>query len=55
MIYGVITVVRQIVEPKLVASQLGLPAFVTLMAMYYRFAAVRICRTVPASDDGYAP
>ena len=34
VIYGVITVVRQIVEPKLVASQLGLPAFVTLMAMY---------------------
>ena len=34
VIYGVITVVRQIIEPKLVASQLGLPAFVTLMAMY---------------------
>ena len=34
VIYGVITVVRQIVETKLVASQLGLPAFVTLMAMY---------------------
>ncbi len=33
-VYGVITVVRQIIEPKLVASQLGLPAFVTLMAMY---------------------
>ncbi|MCI5796452.1 MAG: sporulation integral membrane protein YtvI [Ruminococcus sp.] len=34
VVYGVITVIRQIIEPKLVASQLGLPAFVTLMAMY---------------------
>lgn len=34
VIYAVITVIRQIIEPKLVASQLGLPAFVTLMAMY---------------------
>lgn len=34
VIYGVITVIRQIIEPKLVAAQLGMPAFVTLMAMY---------------------
>ena len=34
VIYAVITVIRQIVEPKLVAGQLGLPPFVTISAMY---------------------
>lgn len=34
ILYAVITVIRQIVEPKLVAGQLGLPAFVTLISMY---------------------
>ncbi len=34
VVYAVITVIRQIIEPKLVASQLGLPAFVTISAMY---------------------
>lgn len=34
VVYAIITVVRQIIEPKLVASQLGLPAFVTISAMY---------------------
>ena len=32
--YVTITVIRQIVEPKLVAGQLGLPPFVTISAMY---------------------
>lgn len=34
IIYAVITVIRQIIEPKLLASQFGLPAFITLFAMY---------------------
>lgn len=34
VIYAVITVIRQIIEPKLLASQFGLPAFITLFAMY---------------------
>ena len=34
VIYAVITVIRQVIEPKLVASQFGLPAFLTIMAMY---------------------
>ena len=34
ILYAVVTVIRQIVEPKLVAGQLGLPPFVTLIAMY---------------------
>lgn len=34
VMYAVITVIRQIIEPKLVASQLGLPAYVTITAMY---------------------
>lgn len=34
VVYAVITVIRQIIEPKLVANQLGLPAFVTITAMY---------------------
>lgn len=34
VMYGVITVIRQVMEPKLVAGQLGLPPFLTLMAMY---------------------
>lgn len=33
-VYAIITVIRQIIEPKLVASQLGLPAYVTITAMY---------------------
>lgn len=39
VLYGVITVIRQIVEPKLVANQAGLPAIITIMAM---FLGVRI-------------
>ena len=34
IIYAVIWVVRQFAEPKLVGGTVGLPAFVTLMAMY---------------------
>ncbi len=34
VLYVVITVIRQAVEPKLVADQLGLPAYVTIVAMY---------------------
>ena len=34
VLYAVVTVIRQIVEPKLVAGQLGLPPYVTLIAMY---------------------
>ncbi|MEG0546151.1 MAG: sporulation integral membrane protein YtvI [Oscillospiraceae bacterium] len=34
ILYAVITIIRQIIEPKLVAQQLGLPAFMTIMAMY---------------------
>lgn len=34
ILYAAVTVIRQIVEPKLVAGQLGLPPFVTLIAMY---------------------
>lgn len=39
IIYCVITVLRQIIEPKLVANQAGLPAVATIMAM---FIGVRI-------------
>ncbi len=35
VIYGVITVIRQIIEPKLVAGQLGLPPIVTLACIYF--------------------
>lgn len=34
IMYVCITVIRQIIEPKLVAGQLGLPAFATIIAMY---------------------
>lgn len=34
VIYGVITVIRQIIEPKLVAGQLGLSPVVTVTALY---------------------
>ena len=34
VLYAVITVIRQIVEPKLVAANLGLPPVVTIMCMY---------------------
>ncbi len=34
VMYAVITVIRQIIEPKLVAGQLGLPPFLTISAMY---------------------
>ncbi len=39
VIYAVVTVIRQIIEPKLVANQAGLPAIITIMAM---FLGVRI-------------
>lgn len=34
VIYAVVTVLRQIIEPKLVANQVGLPAIVTIAAMF---------------------
>lgn len=34
ILYAVITVLRQIIEPKLVANQAGLPAIATIMAMF---------------------
>ncbi len=34
VIYACITVIRQIIEPKLVADQLGLPAFLTIVSMF---------------------
>lgn len=34
VIYAVISVIRQIIEPKLVAGQLGLPPFLTISAIY---------------------
>lgn len=34
VMYAAITVIRQIIEPKLVAGQLGLPPFMTLIAMF---------------------
>lgn len=34
IMYATITVIRQIIEPKLVAGQLGLPPFMTLIAMF---------------------
>ena len=34
VLYAFITVARQFIEPKLVAGQLGLPPFVTIMGMY---------------------
>lgn len=34
IIYACITVIRQVIEPKLVATQLGLPAFLTIVSMF---------------------
>lgn len=34
ILYAVITVLRQVLEPKLVANQAGLPSIVTIMAMF---------------------
>ena len=34
VIYICITVIRQIIEPKLVAAQLGIPAFLTIVSMF---------------------
>lgn len=34
IMYAIITVIRQAIEPKLVANQVGLPSIVTIMAMF---------------------
>ncbi|MCR4593803.1 MAG: sporulation integral membrane protein YtvI [Clostridiales bacterium] len=34
IMYATITIIRQIIEPKLVANQLGLPPFATIISMY---------------------
>ncbi len=34
VIYVCVTVIRQVIEPKLVAAQLGLPAFLTIVSMF---------------------
>ena len=41
-LYGVITVVRSVLEPKLVASQAGLPPLASLCAMYLGFRALGV-------------
>ena len=35
VIYAVITVIRQIIEPKLVAGQVGLPPIATIIAIFF--------------------
>lgn len=42
VIYAVVTVLRQILEPKLVAGQVGLPPIVTIIAMYVGTKALGI-------------
>ncbi|MBR2152672.1 MAG: sporulation integral membrane protein YtvI [Clostridia bacterium] len=34
VLYAVITVIRNVIEPKIIGKQVGLPAFVTLLSMY---------------------
>ncbi len=34
LMYAVITVIRQVIEPKLVANQVGLPSIITIMGMF---------------------
>lgn len=34
VVYAIVSVVRQVIEPKIVGGTVGLPSFVTLMAMY---------------------
>ena len=34
MLFGIITVVREVIEPKLIGKNLGLPPLLTLIAMY---------------------
>lgn len=34
ILYACITVIRQVIEPKLVAAQLGIPAFLTIVSMF---------------------
>ena len=68
--YTIITIVRQIIEPKIVGEQVGLPAIVTLMAMFLgvRFIGVfgifkgteilqqcRICHTESKSCPCHRP
>lgn len=42
VLYAVISVIRQVIEPKLVAGQLGLPPFVTISAMYVGLKALGV-------------
>lgn len=55
VIYGVITVVRQIIGAEACGVAARASRICHSYGDVYRFAAVRIYRTVPASDDGYAP
>lgn len=34
VLYACITIIRQVIEPKLVAAQLGIPAFLTIVSMF---------------------
>ena len=34
IIYAIITVIRQVIEPKIVAGQFEMPAFATIVSMY---------------------
>lgn len=42
VLYGVITVIRQILEPKVVSKQIGIHPIITLIAMYtgYKFIGI---------------
>ena len=40
--FGVISIIRNILEPKLVGSQIGLPPIATLLAMYIGFSTIGV-------------
>lgn len=55
ILFVVISVVRQLLEPKVVSNQIGIHPIFTLIAMYTGFKAMGIIRNADRTNNNYCP
>ena len=53
VLYVIITVVRQLLEPKVVSKQIGIHPIITLIAMYTGYKAIGILGMLVRANNYY--
>ncbi len=53
VLYVIITVVRQLLEPKVVSKQIGIHPIITLIAMYTGYKAIGILGMLVRANNNY--